>query len=147
MPYWATIDEWHENNEKLTNYLLPSPHSQKTKSIVLPPLLLMMLGLRLLPMTSRTCSKSWIWSTINLMKLLFRISRLQYHPGRTDAKKIINGLGPEAAAFAIQIVVVNFVRNKRLSKMRSHMKQQVEASRKERRMAAKVKVDPPAAAK
>ena len=82
-----------------------------------------------------------------VMKLLFRISRLQYHPGRTDAKKIINGLGPEAAAFAIQIVVVNFVRNKRLSKMRSHMKQQVEASRKERRMAAKVKVDPPAAAK
>lgn len=44
------------------------------------------------------------------MKTVFRVSKLDTHPGKARAKQILNVLGQEASAFMVQMTVLNFAR-------------------------------------
>lgn len=63
------------------------------------------------------------------MKLIFRISKMSNHPARSDAKKILTSLGPEAAAFAIQVTLLLFIQKVKRKKMYKIMGEHAKQSR------------------
>ena len=80
------------------------------------------------------------------MKTVFRISKLDSHPGKAKAKQVLNALGQEASAFMVQFAVLHFAKRMKDHNFRRKMKENKARFTFTSEALAKAKEDDPALA-